>query len=178
MATTDLNLDDPGTLPKPGQVGRIVRIAFGALSLSYVLGLVEVHGSLLTAAGNVRPVVWNGIVPGLLLISYVINIGFSRAWRKLPALASGALFLIVGGIGLLVVGTLETQGLALTMWTWEVYLFTHLGLAFIVAGLIGTPGCEMRAFHDLYSRAPGKPTKEHYCPVGPLNSIDRWEASR
>ncbi len=178
MATTDLNLDDPGTLPKPGQVGRIVRIAFGALSLSYVLGLVEVHGSLLTAAGNVRPVVWNGIVPGLLLISYVINIGFSRAWRKLPALASGALFLIVGGIGLLVVGTLETQGLALTMWTWEVYLFTHLGLAFIVAGLIGTPGCEMRAFHDLYSRATGKPTKEHYCPVGPLNSIDRWEASR
>ncbi len=155
-----------------------MRIAFGALSLSYVLGLVEVHGSLLTAAGNVRPVVWNGIVPGLLLISYVINIGFSRAWRKLPALASGALFLIVGGIGLLVVGTLETQGLALTMWTWEVYLFTHLGLAFIVAGLIGTPGCEMRAFHDLYSRATGKPTKEHYCPVGPLNSIDRWEASR
>lgn len=31
----------------------------------------------------------------------------------------------------------------------------------------------MRAFHNLYSGATGKPTKEHYCPVGPLNSIDR-----
>jgi hypothetical protein len=51
-------------------------------------------------------------------------------------------------------------------------------MAFIIATLIGTPGCEMRAFHDLYSRLTGIPTKEHYCPVGPLHPIDQWEAGR
>ena len=39
----------------------------------------------------------------------------------------------------------------------------------------GTPGCEMRAFHDLFSRLTGIQTKEHYCPVGPLHPIDQWE---
>jgi hypothetical protein len=57
-------------------------------------------------------------------------------------------------------------------------LFLHLGIAYVLAAVIGTPGCEMRAFHDLYSRVTGIPTKEHYCPVGPLHPIDQWEARR
>ena len=93
MATTDLKLDEPGSLPKPGPVGRIVRLLFGLLCLWYVNGLIMAADSL-------------------------------------------------------------------------------------VAGIVGTPGCEMRAFHDLYSRTIGKPTKEHYCPIGPLHPIDQWEARR
>jgi len=50
--------------------------------------------------------------------------------------------------------------------------------AFLLSGLIGSPGCEMRAFHHLYSKVTGKPTKEHYCPIGPLHAIDQWEAKR
>ncbi|MBU2676993.1 MAG: hypothetical protein KJP16_07900, partial [Gammaproteobacteria bacterium] len=73
---------------------------------------------------------------------------------------------------------IETEILAQTLWVWEVYAFGHLGLAFLVSGLIGTPGCEMRAFHDLYSRVSGMPTKEHFCPIGPLHPIDQWEARR
>jgi hypothetical protein len=65
-----------------------------------------------------------------------------------------------------------------TIWVWELYLFSHLGLAFVLAALIGTPGCEMRAFHNLYTQVSGKPTKEHYCPIGPLGPIDRWESQR
>lgn len=49
-------------------------------------------------------------------------------------------------------------------------------VATTTGGAIGTPGCEMRAFHDLYSRLTGVPTKEHYCPVGFLHPIDQWEA--
>ncbi len=40
------------------------------------------------------------------------------------------------------------------------------------------PGLEMSALHDLYSRLTGIPTKEHYCPVGPLHPIVQWEARR
>ena len=178
MATTDLKLDEPGSLPKPGPVGRLARLTFGLLCAWYVKGLIDVAGSLVTSDGHVRTLIWNGIIPGLFLISYIVNIGFSRAWGKRPAFASAALIAFVATIGFLVEGSIETGLLARVIWVWEFYLFSHLGLAFMISGIIGTPGCEMRAFHDLYSRVTGAPTKEHYCPVGPLHPIDQWEAGR
>ena len=98
--------------------------------------------------------------------------------RRELTLASGGLFITLAGIGHLLTGSMETEFLARAIWGWELYLFFHLGAAFIIAALIGTPGCEMRALHDLYSRVSGIPTKEHYCPVGPLHPIDQWESSR
>ena len=178
MATTDLKLDTPGSLRRPGPIGRLVRLAFGILCMWYAIGLVEVSGSLITSDGHIRSLVWNGILPGLFLVSYIINIGFSRAWKKWPAIVSAGVIVVVGGIGYLAEGTIETSLLARTIWAWELYLFSHLGTAFVIAAVIGTPGCEMRAFHDLYSRLTGIPTKEHHCPVGPLAPIDRWEGSR
>jgi hypothetical protein len=140
--------------------------------------LIAVSGELMSGQGRIRPLVWNGVLIGLFLISYIINIGYSRAWKKWPALISAGVFVAIAGVGYLTKGTIETEFLARTVWAWEVYLFSHLGAAFIIATLIATPGCEMRAFHDLYSRLTGIPTKEHYCAVGPLHPIDQWEAGR
>lgn len=178
MATTDLKLDEPGSLPRPGPIGRLVRLAFGVLCGWYVQNLFDVSSQLMDAAGHIKPVVWNGTAIGLFLVSYVINIGFSRSWKKSPAYASAALFLVMAGTGYFTAGVFETPLLARTIWLWTVYLYTHLCLVFIISGLIATPGCEMRAFHDLYSRITGIPTREHYCPVGPLHPIDQWEARR
>lgn len=178
MSSTDLKLDKPGSLPRPGPVGRIVRFGFGFLCLWYVYWLIQVSGHLMGADGHIKSLVWNGILIGLFLISYVINIGFSQAWKKWPAIVSGGAFLAIAGYGYLTAGAFETELLALSIWLWELYLFSHLGVAFVVAAVIGTPGCEMRAYHDLYSRITGTPTKEHYCPVGPLHPIDQWEARR
>ena len=84
---------------------------------------------------------------------------------------------MIAGFGYLTEGTIQTSFLARTVWSWDIYLGSHLGIAFIVAGIIGTPGCEMRAFHNLFSRITGIPTKEHHCPIGPLRAIDHWEAN-
>jgi hypothetical protein len=178
VATTDLRLDEPGSLPKPGPVGRAARLALGLICAWYVQGLLNVTYDLMTNSGHIRTVVWNGVVIGLFLVSYIINIGYSRAWKKWPALVSGGVFIVLAGLGYLTQDSLETELLARAIWGWELYLFTHLGLAFIIASVIGTPGCEMRAMHDLYSRITGIQTKEHYCPVGPLHPIDQWEARR
>lgn len=178
MATTDLKLDEPGTLPRPGPVGRLVRLVFGALCLYYVYGLLTVSGSLLAPDGSIRPFLWNGVILGLFLVSYVINIGFSRAWKKWPAVISAMALGVIALVGYLNSGSIETSLLARSIWGWELYVFAHLGTAFLIATIIGTPGCEMRAYHDLYSRLTGSPTKEHYCPVGPLHPIDQWEARR
>lgn len=176
MATTDLKLDEPGSLPRPGPVGRTVRLAFGSLCLWYIVSLIQFTGDLLNGDSHIRPIIWNGIIIGLFLISYLVNIGFSRAWKKWPAIISACLFLLIAGMGYITQGSFETSLLAQVIWGWELYLFSHLGLAFIISSVIRTAGCEMRAFHDLYSRLTGIPTKEHYCPVGPLHSIDQWEA--
>ncbi len=176
MASTDLKLDAPGSLTKPGPVGRVVRLVFGLICSWYVAGLIEISASVTTSNGGIREIIWNGIVIGLFLISYVINIGYSRAWKKWPAVASAGVFALIAGFSYLTEGIFQTQTLARAIWSWEVYLFSHLGIAFLVAGVIGTPGCEMRAFHDLFSRLTGVPTQEHVCPVGPLKPIDQWEA--
>lgn len=178
MATTDLKLDEPGSLPRPGPVGRLVRLAFGVLCLWYVISLLQVSGNLFSSDDRIKSIIWNGIIIGLFLVSYVVNIGFSKAWKKWPAIISACIFLLLAAAGYVIQGQVETGLLAQAVWGWELYVFSHLGLAFIVASVIASPGCEMRAFHYLYSRLTGNPTKEHYCPVGPLHSIDVWEARR
>ena len=139
MATTDLKLDEPGSLPRPGPVGRLVRLAFGALCLWYVSGLVQVSGALMTGDGHIRSLVWNGVLPGLFLVSYVINIGYSRAWKKWPAIASAGALFLVGAFGYLTSGVVETEWLAGAIWVWALYVFTHLGMAFVLSGIIGYP---------------------------------------
>jgi hypothetical protein len=108
MATTDLKLDEPGSLPKPGPVGRVVRLVFGLLCMWFVSELMAVPGSLIASNGHVLPLVWNGILPGLFLISYVINIGFSRSWGKMPAIVSAALLAVTALASYLSSGTVET----------------------------------------------------------------------
>jgi uncharacterized integral membrane protein len=178
LATTDLKLDKPGSLPRPGPVGRVVRLLLGLLCLWQVSGLIHVTGNFFNSDNHIKDVVWNGIVIGLVLVSYVVNIGFSKAWKKWPAIISAVAFLLISVFGYLTQGVIETSQLAWTLWVWEFYVYLHLGLAFIVSGLIGSAGCEMRSFHALYSRIAGNQTKEHVCAIGPLHPIDQWEARR
>jgi hypothetical protein len=137
-----------------------------------------VTGDLITSDGHIRPIVWNGLIPSLFLISYVINIGYSRSWKKWPAMVSAGSFLAIGATSYMMDGNFESRLLAGAILGWELYIFSHLGVAFVIAALIATPGCEMRAFHDLYSLVTGRAVQEHYCPVGPLRPIDQWEAER
>ena len=178
MASTDLNLLECGTLSKPGPIGRFVRLTFGILCLYYVHGLWTIRQDLFSQAQSIRPLIWNGIIPGLFLISYIVNIGFSRAWKKWPALVSIALLLIATLIGFMRSGQLESVILGRTIWTWEIYLFSHLGLSFLLASFLATPGCEMRSFHHFYSKLLGKPRRDHQCPLGPISMIDNWERLR
>lgn len=178
MATTDLNLSAPGDIPKPGPIGRMLRLGLGVLCLYYVNGLLNVGGSLLTVDGHIRQLLWNGILPGLILVSYVVNIGFSRGWKKWPAILSLVMLAGAAAYSWSATGSAEGQLSATLLWVWLTYVFGHLGLAFVLSALLATPGCEMRAFHHTWTILTGHPTKEHHCPVGPLGPVDRWESGR
>jgi len=176
MSSTDLNLKKMGSLPKPGPVGRIVRFGFAVMLLNYAYALYSVNTSFVLPNGQIRSLLWNGLIPGVFLVSYIINIGYSRDWNKKPAIFSAVVMILAAGFNYFMLGSIEGVYVAYTVAIWEFYLSIHLGLAFLIASLIATPGCEMRAFHHLYSILSGNPTQEHICPVGPLNGIDRWEA--
>lgn len=60
---------------------------------------------------------------------------------------------------------------------WFIYWSAHLGVSLVLAALIATPGCEMRAIPHLWTRLTGRRTKEHYCP-GFFDRLDRWERRR
>lgn len=179
MPTTDLKLTDKGSLPKPGPLGRLLRLGLAYLVLRGFVYEIWDDRVMLTA-GEFEPydLIANALLVGLFLVSYVINIGFSRSFKKWPALVSAV------GLGLLALYDYSNTG----NWTgfafgtgfflWSMYIFTHLGVSFLIAAVIGTPGCEMRAFHDLFSKISKVEVKEHLCPVGPIQPLDRWESKQ
>lgn len=91
------------------------------------------------------------------------------------------------GLELVPAGTLNRPGpvgrfvrfvLGVPLNRWLGYFYGHLGVSFLLAAAIGTPGCEMRSIPELIGRARGTPSHEHRCPVGFLARIDEWERGR
>ena len=107
----------------------------------------------------------------------MVNIGLSRRWGNRPLLF--VLALIVGAIVLDVVfyGTLWAAPLGVVLLATMVPVHAYLGSSMLLASILGTPGCEMRAVPDAYGRLTGRAHLEHACP-GPLYDLDVWEQRR
>ena len=111
------------------------------------------------------------------ILPLVVNLGFGKSWGRRPQIVLATIVAIVGAWGLVVHGSVWTPALGWVVLVWLLYVSLHLGTSFLVATALATPGCEMRAWPDLWSRLTGRPTAEHYCP-GFLDPLDRWEQSR
>jgi hypothetical protein len=152
--------DAPGTLVKPGLIGRLVRLFLGLLCLWTAWGIgVQPSVADLTSAGW-----WMLVVIGLMLVPYVVNIGLG-----LPA-GSWPRYLLIGIIGAGAAFSYFSSQLFLGMplliivSLWLIYVFGHLGVSYLLAAMLATPGCEMRAIPQLIGMASGKAAAEHYCP--------------
>lgn len=171
-----LDLVEPGSLEKPGPIGRTFRLLLGILCL---YGLYEI--AIVAPYFAADPI---GLLPGMTLMilvticvfNYVVNIGFSRDWNRLPVLVSLIIFGILAFISYLFVGTASSPILGIPIVLWLGYFFAHLGLSFVLASIIGTPGCEMRAIPQLFGIVIHKESKEHHCPSSIISGIDNWES--
>ena len=165
--------DAPGTLEKPGPIGRLVRLGSGVLCLWLVWQLaVDSNTSTLRDPAYLLFAFFC-----LMLAPYVVNIGFGVKWGAWPRIVS---------LGILVAGVIVSYAFAgnlldIPLWatatTWMVYIYAHLGISFVLSALLATPGCEMRAIPHLIGILSGKTAIEHYCP-GYIDNVDRWEAER
>ena len=122
------------------------------------------------------PNLWIVALIGLYAFPDVVNIGFGKALRR-SYLYGGLLALtgVAAVVGWTVGGSPLAPPLAIVVSAWLLYTFSHLGISFLLASLLATPGCEMRSLPQLWGFVSRKTAKEHYCP-GVLTPIDRWEA--
>ena len=178
LMSTKLNLVTPGSLVRPDPVGRLVRLVFGLLFLNFLWKVFQTRTDLLssTLAGLIELSI--GIVIALVVFNYVVNIGFSRDWRRIPQIVIALLFVLAALIGWLQYGSIWAQPMGAVAFVWLVYVYAHLSVSFLLSAILATPGCEMRAIPHLVSLITGRETGEHYCPGGPLHRIDLWEAGR
>ncbi|WP_223668512.1 hypothetical protein [Kangiella shandongensis] len=95
----------------------------------------------------------------------------TKRWPQAVVLGITITLLGVNSLSELSAVTLVLNGFSLL---WLLYVFVHLGISFILAALIATPGCEMRAIPHAYSLLTGRQYREHFCP-GFLDRVDKWE---
>jgi len=167
----------PGTLLKPGPIGRIVRALLGLSVLNFVYAAIVYRGEVLGTTAPDNYSWYLNIAIGLWVTSLVVNIGLSRRWGYRPLFV--VLALIGGAIALDVAlyGTFWAAPLGIVLLAWLIPLYAYLGGSLILASILATPGCEMRAVPDLWGRFTGRSHIEHACP-GPLDDLDVWEQRR
>lgn len=124
-----------------------------------------------------NPLVLGFALFALSLVPYVVNIGFGVTWGMWPRRIAVIILATTFVIGYLYFGELVND------WAWTgvrvfmLYVYTHLGLSFMLSAVIATPGCEMRSIPHLIGLITGRPVNEHHCP-GVIGKIDRWESQR
>ena len=176
--TCRLQLDQPGTLPRPGPVGRLVRLAYGAISAGYIWLALANRADLMSASRDGVVLLAIGIGYGFYIFAWIVNIGYGRDWGDRPRTLLLLALVTAAATSWLGWGTLWGPPLNAIVLVWFVYLNFHLGISYLLSAALATPGCEMRAIHHVYGKVRGQPVAEHCCPTGPLQPLDHWEARR
>ncbi len=174
----DASFVDADTLKQPGPIGRLVRFSLGLVCGWFFVFLIMVGPTQIVSQFPDMVGIWFWVIIGLYLFSYVINIGFRKQWGKKPQLVIIALAFVASFIGFMAYNNFWGPPLAWFLIIWLSYSYIHLGISFILSGILATPGCEMRAISHLIAKLNNRSEIVHHCPVGPLSQLDLWEANR
>jgi hypothetical protein len=172
--TIETEFEDQGSLEKPLRMGRLVRLLIGAVLLYLTYPLIPHFEWLLE---NGIPLHGINVISMALIfwvMPYVVNIGWSLNTKRTPQIVVIILTLVLGGFDYVSSGSFYGPTLKVFTLAWFFYTATHLGISMVLAAILATPGCEMRAIPHLWSMMTDRHTREHYCP-GILNGLDRWE---
>ena len=118
-----LDLVSPGTLVRPGTIGRLARLLMGILCLYALIGAAQNYQSIIGSPIAVFPqfAIVSGIA--LFIINYVVNIGFSKSWGRWPSYVSLGGFAILASVGFAVTGNIDSPILGIPFLIWLVYFY-------------------------------------------------------
>ena len=166
------------TVVKPGPIGRFGRFVLGALSLSFVIGILPYYSHFI----NVNPLnnsspYFIGVLIAFLVLNDVVNIGFNVSWRRRPQAIFLVLVLLAIALDMLLFGSTWGSPLGVVFFLMSILTHLYLGISHILAALIATPGCEMRSIPHLFAKLLGHNIKGVVCP-GHWDAVDNWETSK
>ncbi len=172
-----LELEDPGLLKRPRSIGRLLRLLLGSACLYGLYYLLVYREAVITTPVSKLPNLVVLAAVAFWIVNYVVNIGFGKSWGRWPSYVSAIVMMTSATIGWMITGTPDNSILGAYLWLWLVYFYSHLGLSFVLAALIATPGCEMRSIPQLLGRLSGRKVQEHSCPASLITKIDLWEST-
>ena len=130
----------PGSISGPGPVGRAVRFLIGMGCLSFLSVLFMEGNALVGTDFPMHPGWWAGMLIGLWVLPGVINIGYRLSLGRWPQVAVLTVIIAFVILNLLQAQRMWSPLLGMTVLVWLIYEYAHLGISFILAGIVGTPG--------------------------------------
>jgi hypothetical protein len=129
--------------PAPRVIGRTLRIVVGAAFLYFFVGLIR-QAPLIVAARSGWSVPrggwWVVAILCILTLPMVVNTGFGRRWGRWPQVIYVLLLFGAALWDWLAYGSLWAPPLGFVVLLLFLYVFAHVGLSFLVAGIAATPG--------------------------------------
>ena len=136
--------DEPGTFPKVGPLGRLLRIVLGVLILYAVFPSFLQHVEAMTQLREGWETPGTGwivaFVVSVYLLPHTVDRGFTLQLGYRSQLILAVIALGVVGFDLLYYGSLWGPPLGWFILLTIFFVLGHLGLSFIVAGAAATPG--------------------------------------
>jgi hypothetical protein len=171
-----LELVSSGSIERPGKIGRTLRLSLGLGCYFALYQLFMSHETIINNPVSTLPNMVLIVGAAVCIVNYVVNIGFGMNWGRWPSILSISVLGTIASVNWLILDTPDHWMLGVVYWAWLFYFYLHLGTSFLIASMLATPGCEMRAIPELLGRLSGKPAEEHYCPVALITKVDEWEA--
>ncbi len=165
-SNTEKSLD----LPTPMAIGRIYRLISGIFLLSVFNIVLPQFTGFLSGDIPTHVMFWVGVGLSFYFLNQAVNVGFNRDWGRKPQLVFLLLALGTIPLNVLLFGGLWGAPLGILLYLLVLYFTGHVGVSFIFAAILRTPGCEMASIHQLRDREGFESCE------GGVDRLDRWEA--
>ncbi len=177
---TQLQHRDATTPPRSGVVGRLVRVLYGAVMAWFAFQWAEAGLTWFSEPTTpANPWVW--IVTGLGIYYGLYQLpasSFGAPWGRRVVSIYLTLLATAAVTAVLTQGDLWAAPLTWLLYGLDVGLVVVATIAFLVAVVLGTPGCEMGGLAELIRRLRGasnaEATEGIWC-IGGLHKLDEWE---
>ena len=136
----ETQFEEPGSLERPGPIGRIVRIVAGILCVYFLFLVVKGQAGMMGADVPTDARVWIGAVLCLYGLPHIFNIGYGRNWGGWPRWVT--LLLALGAVAF---STFQHDSLwgpepGLIVFVLLGFVLINLGPSFVLSGILATPG--------------------------------------
>jgi len=134
--STETQFEQPGSLSSPGPIGRLVRLALG-LWITYAffqfmdIGFLDaqIADRFFSWRAPTHPSFWLSVAIFFWVFPYVVNIGFSRNWRRKAQWFLEGAVVVAAAAGYALAGSLWSPAMGWLILIWLLYVTAHLGVS-------------------------------------------------